>query len=52
MKLVYSGPREAVLIPDAALTVERDQPTDVPDALAEQLLQRPGWKRAPNRKER
>jgi hypothetical protein len=52
MKLTYSGPREAVLVPDAGLTVERDTPTEVPDALAEQLLKRPGWKRLTTRKER
>lgn len=52
VKLVYCGPHEAVFIPDAALTVARDKPTDVPEVLAEQLLQRPGWKRATNRKER
>lgn len=45
MKLVYTGPHADLEIPSADLVVLRDVPTEVPDALAKELIKRDDFKR-------
>lgn len=57
MKLVYSGAHAEVEVPDTGITAKRDEPVDVPDAVAKRLLEQGTWseaKAAPksNRKDR
>lgn len=45
--LVYSGPHDAVVVPDAGeLIAVRDVPTEVPNAVAEGLLKQDTWAEA------
>jgi len=50
MLLVYRG-TEAVIVPDARLTVAPGAPTQIPDDIAASLLERPDWRKAPKQKE-
>ena len=46
LTLVYSGRHEAVIVPDAGLTVRRGVPTVIEAELAASLLARPDWAEA------
>lgn len=50
MLLVYPGPFDQVEIPAANVVAKQGVPVDVPDALADSLIEQ-GWKPAKSRKD-
>jgi hypothetical protein len=46
MKLVYGGPIDEVEVPAAGVVARRGEPVDVPDEVAELLLEQETWSRA------
>lgn len=47
MRVVYSGPHDAVEVPELGLVVRRGEPVEVLDGDAEQLLKQDVWDAAP-----
>lgn len=48
-KVVYDGPHQAVEVPAADVVVDRRVPVDLPDHIADRLLEQADWKPAPKR---
>lgn len=48
-KVVYDGPHQAVEVPAADVVVDRGVPVDLPDHIADRLLEQADWKPAPKR---
>jgi len=50
MRIVYTGPIDAVDIAETGLTAPRGQAVEVPDELGERLCQQDCWEQAQARK--
>lgn len=44
MRLIYDGPQPGQVLPRAGITAKRGEPTEVPDDLAPELLDRGDWR--------
>lgn len=46
MKLVYNGAHDEVWVSDTGQDVKRGEPTEIPDAIAQRLLEQSTWSEA------